>query len=220
MAVGIDVGIKVFATTSAGEEIGNPRFLKHGLPQLRKAQRSFSRKLRAHKAGKATEWSKNLEAAKRKTALLHEKVRNQRKDFLHKTSTRLARENQTVCLEDLNISGMVKNHKLARHVTDCAWGAFTVLLGYKLKAMGHNCLTIGRFEPSSKLHNGCGHIKRDLTLNDRIWVCERCGQHVDRDLNAALNIRDFALRNAREDSGSEPDRYAPIYGAGQEKELA
>lgn len=219
-AVGVDVGIKTFAVLSTGEEIQNPRFFKHGLPQLRKAQRSFSRKLRAHKAGKSAERSKSLESAKLKVASYHEKVRNQRKDFLHKTSTRLARENQTVCLEDLNVKGMVRNPKLARHIQDCAWSSFMTMLAYKLKVRGHNCLTIGRFEPSSKLHNGCGWIKRDLTLKDRTWVCERCGAAVDRDHNAALNIRDFALRNTREDSGVEPDRHAPGYGAGQEKELA
>ena len=221
-AVGIDLGIKTFAVLSDGKEIANPRFLKHGLPQLKKAQRSFARKLRMHKSSKKTEWSKNLEDAKRKVAELHEQVANQRKDFLHKISSKIASDNQTVCLEDLNVSGMVKNHKLARHIQDCAWGMMGTMLGYKLKERGHNLLTIGRFEPSSKLHNECGWMKKDLKLSDREWVCEGCGCVVDRDLNAARNIRDFALRDyfAPEDKGSEPERYTSGNGVAQEKECA
>lgn len=173
-AVGIDLGVKTFAVLSNGTEIQNPRFLKHGLPQLKKAQRSFARKLRMHKSSKKIEWSKNLEDARKRVATLHERVANQRKDFLHKMSSEIARENQTVCLEDLNVSGMVKNHKLARHISDCAWGSFGTMLEYKLRDHGGNLLTIGRFEPSSKLHNGCGWVKRDLKLSDRKWVCEGC----------------------------------------------
>ena len=221
-AVGIDLGIKTFAVLSDGKEVQNPRFLKHGLPQLKKAQRSFARKIRVHKASEKVEWSKNLEEAKKKVAALHEKVANQRKDFLHKMSFKIASENQTVCLEDLNVKGMVKNHKLARHISDCAWGSFGTMLGYKLKDRGGNLLPIGRFEPSSKLHNGCGWVKKDLKLKDREWVCERCGCVVDRDLNASKNIRDFALRDyfAPEDKGLEPERHALRREVAQEKECA
>lgn len=223
-AVGIDLGIKTFAVISDGKEIANPRFLKHGLPQLKKAQRSFARKLRMHKAfnSEKVEWSKNLEEAKKKVALLHEEVANQRKDFLHKISSKIASENQTVCLEDLNVRGMIKNHKLARHIQDCAWGMMGTMLGYKLKDRGHNLLTIGRFEPSSKVHNECGWMKKDLMLNDREWVCEGCGCLVDRDLNAARNIRDFALRDyfAPEDKGSEPEIDTLRKEVAQEKECA
>jgi len=169
------------------------------------------------------EWSKNLEGAKKKVAGLHERVANQRKDFLHKMSSEIARDNQTVCLEDLNISGMVKNHKLARHIQDCAWGSFGTMLGYKLKDRGGSLLTIGRFEPSSKVHNECGWMKKDLTLKDREWVCEGCGCVVDRDLNASRNIRDFALRDyyfAPEDKGFEPESYALRREVAQEKECA
>lgn len=220
-AVGIDLGIKSFAVLSDGTEIQNPRFLKHGLPQFKKAQSSFSRKLRMHKASNKVEWSKNLEEAKKKVAKLHERVANQRKDFLHKISFKIASENQTVCLEDLNVKGMVKNHRLARHIQDCAWGSIYTFIEYKLKERGGALLTIGRFEPSSRLHNECGWMKKDLTLKDREWVCEGCGCVVDRDLNAAMNIRDFALRDyfAPKDKGSEPERYALRKEAAQEKEL-
>jgi putative transposase len=221
-AVGIDLGIKTFAVLSDGKEIANPRFLKNGLPQLKKAQRSFARKLRMHKASKKVEWSKNLEDAKKKVATLHEQVANQRKDFLHRMSSEIACDNQTVCLEDLNVSGMVKNYKLARHIQDCAWGMMGTMLEYKLKERGHNLLTIGRFEPSSKVHNECGWMKKDLKLSDREWVCEGCGCVVDRDLNAALNIRDFALRDyfAPEDKGSEPEIGTLRKEVAQEKECA
>jgi putative transposase len=132
---------------------------------------------------------------KHRLAILHEKVANQRKDFLHKTSTQLIRENQSVAIEDLAVSNMVRNHKLAQSVSDAGWSMFVTMLEYKAEWYGKNILKIGRFEPSSKLHNTCGHINKDLTLSDREWICPKCGEVVLRDMNAAVNIKSFALKN-------------------------
>ena len=179
--IGIDMGIKAFITTSAGESYDNPKYLKKSLSQLKFVQRKFSK----HK-GKRT---------KQKLAKLHEKVANQRRDFLHKTSTALIRESQTICIEDLNIKGMMKNHRLAQAVGDVGWHTFVSMLAYKAEWNGVNILQIGRFEPSSKLCNVCGHSFKELSLSDREWTCSHCGTHHDRDENAAINIKKFALRN-------------------------
>lgn len=126
-------------------------------------------------------------------AVLYEKVANQRKDFLHKVSTELIRENQSIALEDLNINGMLKNHCLTGSITDVSWGMFISMLEYKAKWNGVNILRIGRFEPSSKTCSECGYINKELTLKDREWSCPDCGSVLDRDLNASINIKNFAL---------------------------
>ena len=178
--IGIDLGIKTFLVSSNGEEFANPKFLKHSMAKLKFVQSLYSRK-----KGKRT---------KKRLAIIHEKVTNQRKDFLHKASTKLIRENQSVAIENLNIEGMVKNHKLAQAITDVGWGMFVSMLEYKAEWYGVNILRIGRFEPSSKLCNACGSINKELTLQDREWTC-KCGKVLNRDLNAAINIKNFALRN-------------------------
>ncbi len=220
--VGVDVGIKTFATLSLGEKVENPRFLKRELKSLQKSQRSFSRKLRFHKKSGRTEWSKNLQEAKMKVAALHEKVTNQRKDFLHKLSKKLTDENQVVSFETLNIKGMSKNHKLARHILDCAWGTFMTFCETKANARGHYVSHIGRFEKSTCTCNACGTPKHGLKLSDREWVCTSCGALHDRDLNASKNIDDWGLSSliAREDIALKPGIYAiPLREAVQEKEL-
>lgn len=179
-SVGIDLGIKDFAITSEGEIFDNPKFLRKAQSKLKYIQRKFSKN-----KGKRT---------KQRLALLHEKVANQRKDFLHKTSTKLIRENQTICIEDLNVAGMVKNHKLAFSISDSGWSEFVRQLEYKANWYGKNILKIGRFEPSSKTCSCCGNINRELTLKDRTWTCV-CGVTHDRDLNASINIKNFALKN-------------------------
>jgi IS605 OrfB family transposase len=123
--------------------------------------------------------------------LLYEHIANQRKDFLHKVTTRLIRENQTICIEDLNVKGMMKNRKLSKHIGDAGWGMFFQFLRYKSDWYGSNIMTIGRFEPSSKTCSKCGYIKHDLTLTDRTWICPTCGENHDRDVNAALNLKYF-----------------------------
>lgn len=202
-AVGIDVGIKDFATLSSGEKISNPRHLNKSLAKLKKTQQILSRRKKG---------SKNRFKTKQALALLHERVSNQRKDFLHKVSTRLVRENQTLCIETLNVKGMTKNHRLARHIQDLGLGYFFSFLKYKADWYGKNLLSIGMFEPSSKTCSACGGINKDLTLKDREWACRDCGTIHDRDLNAAINIRDFAfiaLRNQRELTPISEDSLEP-----------
>lgn len=179
--IGIDLGIKDFAITSNGEVFENPKYLKKAQEKLKYVQRKYSKN-----KGKRT---------KQRLALLHEKVTNKRKDFLHKLSTKLVRENQTICLENLNVSGMVKNHNLAQVISDASWSTFVTMLEYKAEWRGTNILRIGRFEPSSKTCSNCGNINKELTLKDREWTCVGCNTKHDRDVNAAINIKNFSLRN-------------------------
>ncbi len=187
-AVGIDLGIKTFAVLSTGEEVANPRHLKSSLKKMKRLQRNLSRKVKG---------SNNRTKAKLLLAIQHEKVTNRRKDFLHKVSSKLISENQTICLEDLNVKGMIQNHKLAQALNDISIGTFNQFLEYKAKWYGVNLLRCGRFEPSSKMCNDCGTVNNSLTLADRTWTCV-CGSRHDRDANAAKNIRDFCF-NIRQD---------------------
>ena len=179
--IGIDLGIKDFAITSNGEVFKNPKNLRKAQSKLKYLQRKYSKN-----KGKRT---------KQRLALLHEKVVNKRKDFLHKTSTKLIRENQTICLEDLAVSNMIKNHNLAQAISDASWSTFVTMLEYKADWYGKNILRIGRFAPSSKTCNCCGYINKELTLKDREWTCPKCNSVLDRDVNAAINIKSFALKN-------------------------
>ena len=179
--VGVDLGIKTFLVTSNGLEIENPKYLRKAQSKLKFVQRKYSK----HK-GKRT---------KQRLAILHEKVTNQRKDFLHKTSSELIKNHDSLAIEDLAVSNMVKNHNLAQAINDVSWSTFVTMLEYKADWYGKNILKIGRFEPSSKLHANCGYINKDLTLSDREWFCPKCGELVSRDVNAAINIKNFALKN-------------------------
>lgn len=178
-SVGVDLGIKSFLVTSEGEIFNNPKYLRKAESKLKFTQRKYSKN-----KGKRTKY---------RLVRLHEIVTNQRKDFLHKASTRLIRENQTICIEDLNIPGMLKNHNLAKSISDCSWGMFVDMLEYKAEWYGKNIIKIGRFEPSSKTCCECGYINHDLTLKDREWTCPSCGTVLDRDICAAINIQSFAL---------------------------
>lgn len=180
-SVGIDLGIKTFLVTSDGEYFENPKFLRQTLSKLKYVQSKFSKN-----KGKRT---------KNKLAKLHEKVSNQRKDFIHKTSSKLIKNHDTICIEDLNIKGMLANHKLALSISDCGWSMFVDMLEYKAEWYGKNILKIGRFEPSSKLCSCCGSINKGLTLKDREWTCSNCNTLLDRDVNASINIKNFALKN-------------------------
>ena len=180
-SIGIDLGLNNFLITSKGDKIDNPRYYRKAEAKLKYIQRKYSK----HK-GKRT---------KLKLAKLHEKVANQRKDFLHKVSSKLVSENQTICIEDLNVKGMLKNEKLSKSISDVGWGMFRVMLEYKSNWYGVNLLMIGRFEPSSKTCSCCGTVNKDLTLEDREWLCSNCNTKHDRDINAAVNIKNFALRN-------------------------
>lgn len=185
--IGIDLGIKYFGITSEGEVFENPKHLRKAQSKLKYVQRKYSK----HK-GKRT---------KQRLALLHEKVVNKRKDFLHKLSTQLIRENQTICLETLAVKNMVKNHNLAQAISDVSWSTFVSMLEYKADWYGKNILRIGQWSPSSKTCSNCGTINKGLTLSDREWVCPKCDELVSRDLNAAINIKSFALKNILSGTG-------------------
>ena len=195
--IGIDVGLIHFATLSDGTKVENPRIFKKTSEKLKKLQQSVSRKVKG---------SNNHKKAKLKVAKCHETIANQRSDFLHKLSFTLVSENQAIAIEDLNISGMVKNRRLAKHIADASWSEFRSQLEYKCKKYGKTLLTIGRFEPSSKICNHCGYHNKNLTLKDRIWVCPDCSSELDRDVNAAINIKRFALlkQNTGQELPSEP----------------
>ena len=205
-AIGIDLGLKDFVALSNGEKITGPKVLRNHLKQLAKHQRQVSKKVKG---------SKNRQKAKHKVASLHEKIANVRKDFLQKLSTKLIRENQTICLEDLNVAGMVRNHCLALSISDAGWGQFGEMLKYKARWNGNNLLTIGCFEPSSKMCHNCGYINHQLTLADRTWVCPQCIMEHDRDVNAAINIKDFAMQQTCKSSkqlnvGAERPEVTPV----------
>lgn len=183
-AIGIDTGIKMFATLSDGREIENPKHLRSSLQRLKILQRRASKKIKG---------SNNRRKAFLRVARLHEKTSNQRMDFIHKTTTQIANEWDTVIVENLNIAGMLKNHCLAQSIADLGLGAFYRILNYKLTEQGKNYLEIGRFEPSSKLCE-CGELNNNLTLADREWTCEKCGAINERDKLAARNIKKFGLQ--------------------------
>lgn len=202
-AIGIDMGLIHFLTTSEGEKIDNPRHLKKGERKLAKLQRSLSRK----KTG-----SSNSQKAKQKVARLHEHVANQRKDFLHKTSHKIVHESQgTICVEDLCVKGMIRNRRLAKNISDAGWAMFRSFLGYKADWNSKNIIDIGRFDPSSKMCHVCGAINKNLKLSDRRWACS-CGSEHDRDVNAAINIKlmAFSHQNLIRCIGLEQAKSTPV----------
>jgi putative transposase len=189
-SVGIDVGLKTFATLSDGQTFDNPKYLNEQLKRLRVEQRKLARRF---KKG-VKEQSKGYQKQKLVVALLHEKIANKRKDFLHKTSSEIVDKHDTVCVETLNVSGMQQNRKLSKAISDVGWYEFIRLIEYKTQWNGKNIVKIGRFQPSSKMCSICGTPKDDLQLSDREWDCDNCGAHHKRDLNAAINIKNFGLK--------------------------
>jgi putative transposase len=183
--LGIDLGVKDFLVTSDGQKVANPRHLNKKLKQLKRQQRKLSRKQKG---------SNNRNKQRLKVAKLHEKVANCRNDFLHKTTKTIVNNQNydTVAIETLNVAGMVKSHKLARHIQDVGWGMFSEYLRYKCDWYSKNLIEIGQFEPSTKTCSDCGKINKNITLKDRAWTCE-CGAKHDRDINAAKNIKHFAF---------------------------
>jgi putative transposase len=178
-SVGIDVGLKSFLVTSDGAFVDNPHFLRENQAKIAKLQRGQSKKV----VGSRRRVKMNKKIAKE-----HKKVRNRRSHFLHNLTTELVRDYDLIAVEDLNVAGMMKNHKLAGSIADVSWSEFNRQLNYKANWYGKEVVKIGRFEPTSKTCNACGWIKKDLTLKDREFVCEICGVIEDRDLNAARNI--------------------------------
>ena len=187
-AAGVDLGITRFAVTSDGERIANPRHLERRARNLARYQRRLARRQRG---------SANRARAKAKVARAHRKVRNARRDFLHRTSTQLVRGNDLIAIEDLNVSGMVRNRRLARAISDCGWGEFRRQLEYKCERAGRRLIVIDRWYPSTKMCSACGFVLADLPLQVRAWRCPSCRTRHDRDLNAAKNILAAGLAAAR-----------------------
>ena len=183
--IGIDLGIKDFVITSEGQVFENLHFKKSETNKLKRLQRQLSRKQPN---------SKNREKTRIKLAKLNQKIRNKKLHYLHQVSNQLVSENQIICMEDLNIKGMMRNHNLAESISEMNFGEFKNLLTYKCLQYGRQLVFIDRFYPSSKTCHCCGYVNKSLKLSDRQWVCPECNSVIDRDLNAAMNIKDEGLR--------------------------
>ena len=198
--VGIDLGIKDFLVFSDGRKISNSNFFKNKLGFLKFLQRKLS---------KQNIKSNKYKKTKQRIGLHHEHITNQRQDFLHKLSTEITNQYDTICLEDLNVKGMIKNHKLAQSIQDVSWSEFTRMINYKSEWKGKNVVKIPRFYPSSKTCSSCGYIYKELTLDIREWICPVCGDKHDRDVNAAKNIKYWPMecRLLNVEAGSVDDRF-------------
>ena len=183
--LGIDVGLTDLAVTSDGSKFANPKHVLKAQKNLAKKQQHLSRKAKG---------SNTRNKARILVAKAHERVANARQDYLHKLSTRLVNENQVIAVEDLHVKGMMKNHNLARAIGDAGWGAFTSMLKYKTARAGKGYIEVNRFFASTKTCSCCLHAQTQMPLEIRMWTCDQCGARHDRDINAAINIRDEAQR--------------------------
>lgn len=195
-AVGIDAGLTSLVTLSTGEKIANPKHERKDRAKLARAQRELSRKAKG---------SNNREKARRKVARVHARITDRRRDFLHKLTTRLVRENQTVVIEDLTVRNLAKNHSLARAISDASWTELRSMLEYKCAWYGRELVVVDRWFPSSKLCGACGTVAASLPLNVREWTCD-CGTLHDRDINAARNIKAAGLAVSACGDGVRPQR--------------
>ncbi|RKN04631.1 RNA-guided endonuclease InsQ/TnpB family protein [Streptomyces radicis] len=207
-AVGIDAGITSLVTLSTGEKIANPRHERRDRARLARAQRQLSRKAKG---------SANREKARRKVARVHARIADRRRDFLHKLTTRLVRENQTVVIEDLAVRNLLKNGRLARAISDASWTELRFMLEYKCAWYGRELVVIDRWFPSSKLCGACGTVAARMPLNVRVWTCE-CGAVHDRDVNAARNVLAAGLAAAACGDGVRPQRESSRTGQSSMKQ--
>ena len=187
-SIGIDVGIKEFATLSDGIVIKNPNYFRDSQTKLKRAQRRLSKKKKG---------SSRYKKCKIKVAFIHKKIANQRDYFLQTTSTFIVKNYDLISIEDLNVAGMVKNRKLAKSISDASFSRFFAMLDYKCRWYGKELIKIPRFEPSSKKCSSCGIVKKELKLSDRVYHCESCGLKMDRDLNASININAIGVEIAK-----------------------
>ncbi len=183
--IGIDLGIKDFVITSDGEVFNNLHFKKSEAKKIKRLQHQLSKKQKG---------SNNWNKARIKLAKVYKRINDRKQYYLHAISNSLIDENQIICMEDLNVKGMVRNHNLAESILEMNWGEFRRMLEYKARWYNRKIVFVNRFYPSSKKCRHCGYINKELTLNDRQWVCPNCGQTIERDYNAALNILDEGLR--------------------------
>jgi len=183
--IGIDLGVKDFVITSEGEVFDNLHFKKSETKKIKKLQKQLSRKQKG---------SNNRNKARIKLSKAYKKIDDKKQYYLHSVSNSLIDENQVICMEDLNVKGMVKNHNLAESISEMNFGEFRRMLEYKANWYNRKIVFVDRFYPSSKTCHNCGYINKNLTLNDRQWVCPQCGEVIERDYNAALNILDEGLR--------------------------
>jgi putative transposase len=183
--IGVDLGLTSLVITSKGDKVGNPRFFTTDEKKLARAQQRLARKQRG---------SKNREKARRKVAKIHARVASRRRDYQHKLSTRLIRENQVICVESLSVKNMLQNHCLAKAIADVGWGEFVRQLEYKAQWYGRRLIKIDRWYPSSKMCSCCRSVLQDLDLEVRAWRCPNCGTLHDRDVNAAKAVLAEGLR--------------------------
>jgi putative transposase len=196
--IGIDLGVTSLVALSTGEKVANPKGFKAKRAKLRKAQKALSRKQKG---------SNNRYKARLKVAKVHQEISDARQDFLHKLTTRMVRENQTIAVEDLAVKNMVKNRKLALSISDASWGELVRQLEYKCDWYGRTFVKIDRWFPSSKRCAECGHIVEKLPLQIREWDCPKCGTHHDRDVNASKNILAAGLAVKVCGANVRPDRH-------------
>ena len=199
--IGVDVGVKTLATCSDGTQIENPKPLAAHLRRLRRLNKQLARQQKG---------SNRRERTRRRIAKLHQRIQDMRNDAHHKATSAIAKLAGTVCVEDLNVGGMVKNRRLARAVSDAGMSGFLTKLAYKCGWYGARLVEVGRFYPSSKTCSGCGAVKEVLLLSEREYVCAACGVVVDRDLNAALNLERYAAESLPDAQNGRGDVVRPV----------